>query len=323
MHHLYAANEPSEKNGKARILIIEPDGVSRMLMKSILMQSEVYIVEDVEGAEEALKRIKLKNYNLIIAQIRMPDIDGVSMLEKINSLNSKIPVIMITAFGSDLGSRTLELGADDCIYLPFRSEEFSFRVARVLHYHDLKQSRQLLLEQNRELWGRAITDPLTGLYNRQYFNEVFSSEYERARRYRVHLGCVIFDIDLFKKVNDRFGHLAGDQVLIQIGELVREAIRRVDIAARYGGEEFVLILPETDQPGVQLVADRLRQKIESHKFTYDDTEGQHILPTVTISLGAAWFPDDRYQTSTALLRSADDCLLKAKKNGRNRLEIAW
>lgn len=324
MHHLYTnLDMGSDSEEPSHLLIVDDSASTRLLMKDILTRSGKYTVEEAGNGIEAMKMLDVGKYDLVISDIRMPGMDGISLLEKIRSRYGSLPVIMVTGFGSEIGPRTLELGADDCIYLPFKVEEFTFRVARVLRFHQLLQVRELLIEQNRELWGRAITDQLTGLYNRHYFDDVFVAEFERARRYQIHLGCIIFDIDHFKKVNDVYGHLVGDRVLKEMGNLVSDTIRRVDIAARYGGEEFVLVLPETDPEGTHLVASRLREMVEEYSFAQGEIDAGKDAPAVTISLGASHYPDDRYSTPTQMLKAADDKLYEAKNKGRNRLEITW
>ena len=169
----------------------------------------------------------------------------------------------------------------------------------------------------------VITDPLTKVFTRAYFDDVFRTEFERSRRYRSDLGLIIIDIDHFKSVNDVYGHLVGDQVLRKIGEMMMDAIRRVDLAARYGGEEFVMLLPATSMAGIELVGERFREQVEATQFTYEENGETKELRQVTISLGAIHFPDDRFASPRELLKAADDLLYKAKNGGRNRLETDW
>jgi diguanylate cyclase (GGDEF)-like protein len=324
MHHLISVMEEEDaQKGPARVLLVDDDDATRTLMRDILSAEADFKLFEATDGTQALELLEEQEVDLVISDVRMPRMDGVSLLEAIRSKYGALPVIMVTGFGGDFGPRALELGADDCIYLPFRVEEFRFRVSRTLYFHHLLEVREQLIEQNRELWSRAITDPLTGLYNRNYFEEVFVSEFERARRYQFHLGCIIFDIDLFKKVNDEYGHLAGDHVLKRIGRLVQQTIRKVDIAARYGGEEFVLILPATHESGVELVGERMRELVEATDFRFTGADGQVDIPQITISLGASHYPDDAFQRADQMLKAADDSLLQAKREGRNRLEVAW
>jgi len=159
----------------------------------------------------------------------------------------------------------------------------------------------------------AETDALTGLLNRRALNEKLLREVERASRYGTVLTCVMIDIDHFKQANDRYGHQAGDRVLVQFAELLRREQRSVDVVARYGGEEFVVLLPETGSAGARLFAERVLRRVSNAAFGEADTP----IP-ITVSLGIATFPDERAGDAEALLRLADRNLLRAKTDGRNR-----
>jgi diguanylate cyclase (GGDEF)-like protein len=161
----------------------------------------------------------------------------------------------------------------------------------------------------------AITDPLTGLYNRRYFFDAARREFERARRYATPLSIVLIDLDLFKQVNDTYGHLAGDRVLTSIAARCREVLREVDVAARYGGEEFIFLLPQTDLAGAQLLAERLREKIMDCPI---DSGSQHI--QVSASLGVAEL-DTFCPDVQSLIHHADLALYETKNTGRGRITI--
>ena len=136
---------------------------------------------------------------------------------------------------------------------------------------------------------------------------------ERASRYGTVLTCVMIDIDHFKSANDRYGHAAGDSVLTQFAELLRREQRSVDVVARYGGEEFVVLLPETSSAGARLFAERVLRRVHNAAFG----EAETPIP-ITVSLGLATFPDDRAADAEALVQLADQNLLRAKTDGRNR-----
>jgi len=323
MHHLKQIPDSKVSLGLSKILIVDDTDSSRQLMKEILNRVEDYEIDEASNGIEALEKLKDTKYSIVITDVQMPQMDGITLLEKVKSRHPGTPVIIVTGFGSEMGPTTVERGADDCIYLPFRVEEFVFRVARVLRFYQLIEVREQLLEQNRELWGRAITDHLTGIYNRDYFDDVFIAEFERSRRYQIHLGMVMFDIDFFKKVNDEYGHPAGDQVLKELGVIIADTVRRVDIAARYGGEEFALILPETNKKGIVTVCNKLLEIVGSHQFCKSYDLGGKTMHQITVSIGAAYYPDEKYVTSARLLDDADKALYRAKQNGRNRIELAW
>lgn len=161
----------------------------------------------------------------------------------------------------------------------------------------------------------AVTDELTGLYNYRYLQQELEKQMDRARRYPSSLSFIMFDIDNFKAFNDAHGHVAGDQVLGEVGRVARSVTRDVDIVARYGGEEFSVILPETNAHGAYVAAEKIRQAIERHVFT--DVNGNTV-SGLTVSIGLATFPTHAWDHE-ALLREADNALYHAKNGGKNRI----
>jgi two-component system cell cycle response regulator len=172
------------------------------------------------------------------------------------------------------------------------------------------ESAMMGREQMKHL---AETDPLTEVYNRRALFEKLAQEVERANRYATVLTCLMVDIDKFKDINDAHGHLVGDSVLRQLGQILRRELRTVDVVARYGGEEFVVLLPETASSGARIFAERILRKVARHDF------GEHGRPIhVTISVGIACYPDLRAPDGESLLKLADANLYQAKADGRNR-----
>ena len=169
------------------------------------------------------------------------------------------------------------------------------------------------MEFQRQMYQSSVRDPLTGAYNRKHFSERISSEISFTRRHRIPLTLVMIDLDFFKKVNDTFGHQAGDQVLIAISSTIEDTLREEDIFARYGGEEFLVLARGINEIGGLALGERLRCMIEEMNITTPD--GTNI--PVTISLGIATIPGGVAASSTQLMKMADDNLYKAKKNGRN------
>ena len=167
-----------------------------------------------------------------------------------------------------------------------------------------------LAEARRQIEQIAITDHLTGLYNRRHLLSRFHEEFEKVRRLDTELCCIMADIDHFKSVNDRFGHLAGDEVLKTVARLIRSTVRTYDIVGRYGGEEFLIILPETDRENARNLAERMRLLLK---------EQQTIAGQLTMSLGVARMEkDDR--TLDDVIKRADERLYQAKNAGRDRVE---
>jgi diguanylate cyclase (GGDEF)-like protein len=185
------------------------------------------------------------------------------------------------------------------------AQAFADEVAIAIENARLFQQVQLL----------AITDPLTGLYNRRYFFEAAQREFERAKRYLTPLSIILVDLDLFKQVNDTYGHLAGDRVLVSIAAKCRDALREVDVPARYGGEEFIFLLPQTDLAGAQLLAERLHSRIMDQPI---DAGSQRI--QVSASLGVAEL--DPFCTDLqTLVQHADLALYQTKNTGRGRITV--
>jgi diguanylate cyclase (GGDEF)-like protein len=188
---------------------------------------------------------------------------------------------------------------------------------------ELKESKEKserfadeLRKANARLEELAFRDGLTTLYNHRYFQEVLSKEMVRARRYKHSLCLIMFDIDYFKKVNDTFGHPAGDQVLINLAQAIGAAIRPNDIIARYGGEEFAVILPETNLTGLKVFAERLRRCAASVTTMIR----KHPVE-ITISCGGVHLSPDDDITQQEFIDRADRGLFLSKKNGRNRVTI--
>jgi len=170
-----------------------------------------------------------------------------------------------------------------------------------------------LYTRTREL---TVKDELTGINNRRHFQNMLQMEWKRAIRFHRPLSLIMLDVDFFKDYNDTFGHLQGDQVLRQMGAILRRNLREVDTVARFGGEEFVLLLPDTDKRGAIAVAEKVRLLVEGHRFhTLDHKQTRDI----TISAGVATYPDDVEEMDN-LIDHADIALYRAKEGGRNRIE---
>ncbi|HKY40364.1 MAG TPA: GGDEF domain-containing protein [Polyangiaceae bacterium] len=166
---------------------------------------------------------------------------------------------------------------------------------------------------HEEIYRMTIVDGLTQIHNKRALFEALEKELMRARRYERDLSLLMFDIDFFKRINDQYGHLAGDHVLRELARIVQERIRREEVFARYGGEEFVILLPETPLPGAAALAESLRARVANHAFVF---QGERI--PVTVSIGTALL-DENDKVAADLLQRADEKLYEAKRGGRNRV----
>ena len=185
-------------------------------------------------------------------------------------------------------------------------------------YSTVAIERQVYYQSSLSLRKISITDPLTELLNRRYFEERISEEMERSKRHGQPFSLIILDIDNFKEFNDTYGHLAGDEALKNVGHVIRRCVRIIDIAARYGGEEFAIILPTTDKEDARLIGNRIREGIEGVTLPVIKDEGKEA--KLTVSLGIASYPADA-STIELLINNADRALYKAKAQGKNRVVL--
>lgn len=174
---------------------------------------------------------------------------------------------------------------------------------------------ELAIQNQQALESLVFIDPLTGVYNRAFYDRQLALEMDRAHRTGRKFALLVMDVDDFKSINDHHGHRAGDQVLARLAHEVRERMRKIDLLFRYGGEEFVLLLPGADLEEARRTAERLRSVVGAHRFAVD---GPPMPLHVTVSLGGAIYPDDA-RTPTGLFRHADGAMYRAKEQGKNRV----
>jgi diguanylate cyclase (GGDEF)-like protein len=201
---------------------------------------------------------------------------------------------------------------------PYGLFDWSNQVSRLIIMLTASALSLALVARSQKLLQLATSDPLTGLFNRGYIDDRFAIELSRARRYSQVLTIAVIDADRFKSLNDMHGHMAGDQVLRRIGEILRDSFRQSDTAGRYGGEEFVVILPETDIDAALQKLESLRELVASTPMALG-ARAENV--QVTISAGLASFPQDGDDASR-LFALADDRMFQAKREGRNRVVAA-
>lgn len=316
----------TENKAVQKILIIDdtPDNI-RILNE--ILRSDYRIFFATTG-EQGLEIARREMPDIILLDILMPGMDGyeVCSILKSNEATVWIPVIFVTAMVSvEEEAKGLEAGAIDYITKPFSPPIVKNRIRNHLKlksYSDaLKMLSEVLAQKNRELDILAKHDGLTGLANRRYFDEVITAEVRRAHRSGETLSVILCDIDYFKRYNDHYGHLAGDDCLRHISAIIQRIFQRSsDLTARYGGEEFVIILPDTSPEGAVRLAEKLRLETiaENLPHAYSDVAG-----CVTISIGvASAVVTDEKMTPKWFTSQADSALYKSKENGRNRVTVA-
>lgn len=180
----------------------------------------------------------------------------------------------------------------------------------------LLEYQRKLEEGNRRLAELSVQDDLTGLNNQRFLKEHLDIELERGRRYGRKVTLLMLDVDYYKSVNDRYGHVFGDYVLSQLAGILRKSVRKVDVLARYGGDEFVIILPETDEKSALTVCRRILKSVEEHVFSMED-----IRARVTVSIGSATCAPDHSLVKSELMRRADEALYQSKQRGKNTVSV--
>ena len=298
-----------------KILICDDDPADRKLVRTYLQQitdREIALLE-AGRPQEIQNALDKGRIDLVLMDNQMPGKSGMEWLAEI-ARKQLAPVVMLTDSGTEqIAAQAFQEGAVG--YLP-KGSLSQEKLSKVIDVALDKWRRlQQAMADKAELERLATFDSLTGLYNRRAILGKLHELINLANRYREDFSLSMLDIDHFKKVNDHYGHLAGDEVLEQVARSVHQNIRDTDIVGRYGGEEFIIILPRTSLSSSWIVAERLRSMIE--KVEMKDSAGNVF--TITVSQGLAGW--DRGEDAYSLISRADRALYKAKEKGRNRVEI--
>ena len=312
-----------ERSKKYRILIVDDHEDNIELLRARL-EARGYIVDGANDGQQALDRVEKVHPDLILLDVMMPKMDGMEVVRRLKAKIASnelpfIPVIMQTALDSTENKvEGLDAGADDYITKPINFAELEARVNSLLRIKALQSSlsdrEKELSELNDKLRQISLTDGLTQIENRRSLEDRLHDMWQHSVRLHEPIALVMCDIDKFKSVNDHYGHQAGDSVLKEFAQLLKSEAREIDRVGRYGGEEFLLILPGTVLDAAVTFAERLREKVEKHTFTY---AGGTLCRTM--SCGVAGSPHPRVKDQEALLKASDDALYVAKETGRNRV----
>jgi two-component system cell cycle response regulator len=312
---LEATDLTRDSGAGARILVVEDESHDRETIATVL--STENDVTCVTGAEEALTAIA-QVFDLIIVSTYLKESDGFRLCSQIRSRDATRHVsilMLIDESDNERLAKGLDLGVNDYLYKPIDSNELIARTrGQIRHY---RYQERLRSNYHRSV-SMAVTDSLTGLYNRHYLDSYLSASMERSRIDSKSLAVAIVDIDFFKAVNDTHGHPVGDQVLRDLAARLETSVRATDMAARLGGEEFVLVMTETDLNTAQAVTARICRDIEVSPFA--GSMIQNGL-SITASIGVA-VTDNRDETAEDLVKRADDALYEAKRGGRNQVVTA-
>jgi two-component system cell cycle response regulator len=302
---------------KNRIMVAEDDPVSRRILGSFLGKWGYDVIQAVDGSE-ALAILQADDAPpLAVLDWMMPGLEGPEICREVrkNSERAYSYLLLLTARSQKEDVlKGLEAGADDYLTKPFDAQELRARLHVGQRILDLQRN---LLAATDELRFRATHDILTGISNRASVLDALKRESARQVREGGSLGVILADIDHFKHVNDTYGHLVGDSVLIECAHRMKACARTYDVLGRYGGEEFLIVVPSDDARGTSALAERMRAAIADVPAATDAGP----IP-LTISLGIAVSQGTDPIETKELLRSADEALYSAKAGGRNRVECS-
>ena len=288
-----------------KILVVDDQVMIIQSVNALLSSS--YTVLAATSGEDALKVAEDQSPDLILMDVVMPGMSGkeACMQLKANEATANIPVIFITSISGDEEENACwESGGVDFISKPFNPQTLKNRVRVHL---ELKSQKDILMKL-------AYTDGLTGVYNRRYFDEHYAKLSRLCQRNDVPLSMLLIDIDYFKKFNDTYGHIAGDDALRSVAKAIFSSMHRpADFVGRYGGEEFVVLLPDTDLAGAEYLTKTIMKAIESLKIPNEASE----YGVLTLSTGLVSVPGSAVN-NTDMLKLADQLLYAAKEEGRNR-----
>jgi two-component system cell cycle response regulator len=302
----------AETGRNGRILVVDDRATSSEHIAAML--SGEHSAEIQADPSAALFHAAEGNYDLLIVSLGLDNFDGLRLCSQVRSLDRtrNVPILAVAdAENNARLVRGLEIGVNDYLARPIDRNEMLARVRtqiRKKRYTErLRDNVQLSIEM-------AITDALTGLYNRRYMESHLGSLVEQASSRSKPLTVLVLDIDYFKSINDTHGHDAGDDVLREFAVRIRKSIRGIDLACRFGGEEFVVVMPETDLAVATMVAERLRRRIASEPFPIQQG-ARNIEVTISIGIAALGSADN----AATVLKRADQALYRAKRDGRNRV----
>jgi two-component system cell cycle response regulator len=301
----------------ARFLVLEDNTLAGSKLSQVLTPhaSRLVVVKTKLDAQQALAG---GNFDLMILSMALSSEDPLRFLSQLRAAEAtrQLPILLIVDEGDYTRlAKGLDLGANDYIFRPVDRNEL---VARARIQIKRKRLQEQLLDNYKRGLSLALTDELTGLYNRRYLTAHLDTVMGRTALPDREVSILMFDIDHFKSVNDTYGHPVGDLVLIDVAQRALKGVRGFDLATRFGGEEFVIVLPETGENSALIIAERLRRAVADQSVLIPGQD-HHI--SVTISIGVATAGPD-VDNPAKLLKAADDALYAAKRTGRNRV-MCW
>ena len=293
------------------ILLVDDSEDVFEIIKAVLGDQDLINISWAANIKDAINVLRRKQFDMIFLDHFLKDGTSIDFFRNVENEGIDTPIIVVTGYGDEMiASQVIQLGAYE--YLP-KSKINPESLSRVIN-NTLERSRLRndVKKAHAKMAEMSTVDELTKLHNRRYFVEVLEGEFERAIRYQTEMALIMMDLDYFKKINDTYGHLAGDMVLSKIGEILKAHVRRNDLACRYGGEEFAVILPSITRNITYSVYERFRKVVSAQVFEYESKQFH-----VTVSIGIAYSNDA--DLINDLLAHADQALYQAKKTDRNKI----
>ncbi|MBP9694043.1 MAG: PleD family two-component system response regulator [Alphaproteobacteria bacterium] len=299
----------------ARILLLNDMSYDAERLTKIL-QKDHHVVIHHQKILSFDENIVKGDFDLAIIDLNLSTQDGLRIVSEIRNHEKtrNLPILLIGEEADfERVLKGLEIGALDYVLRPIDDSEL---LARARTQIKRKRYQERLKQSYHDSLNLALTDSLTGVYNRRYVDAHLPKLIAKALQENKHLSVLMFDIDHFKKINDTYGHIVGDEILKQVTSRVNGIVRGSDFLARLGGEEFLVVLPDTDLKTSSGIGERLLTVVSENQF---DVKELTVPIPVTISVGMAHIDAEQCATMSCLLKNADDALYKAKENGRNRL----
>lgn len=289
----------------------------RRLLTARLTHTGLYRVVEVDNGQACLEAYHQVNPSIILLDASMPTMDGFECCQQLRSLKPAelLPILMITGLEDSASvDRAFEVGATDYVTKPIHWPVLLQRVRLAIERYRLYQA---LEAANKTLQKLATIDGLTQIPNRRGFDIALQQEWRRLSREQLPLALALFDVDFFKRYNDTYGHLAGDNCLREIAAAAQSNMRRpADLVARYGGEEFALLLPNIDEAGALAIARQLCAAVAQLAIPHATS---NTGPHVSLSVGVACMVPRHQQSAEVLIEAADKALYQAKTSGRSRV----
>ncbi|MCI5157847.1 MAG: diguanylate cyclase [Candidatus Electrothrix sp. AUS1_2] len=315
---------------RVHILIVDDKVNNLIALEETFSGIDATFIRATSG-NDALREILQHDFALAILDVQMPEMDGyeLAQLIRIRKQTSKLPIIFLSAIYSDDFHifKGYNSGAVDFLTKPFSPEILAGKIRFFIEIYlqkiklketiqELERTKELVLEQNRQLKRLSTHDDLTGLCNRRHLVVTLEQEFSLCLRYETELSLILLDLGHFKNVNDTFGHRFGDYVLKEFAALLKNSVRKADLVFRFGGEEFIVLLPQTDVEGAVGTAEKIR-----HTCAEQMIDDGNYAVKITVSMGVTSYKKSLHKNPSCMISVADKALYQAKERGRNRVVV--